>query len=69
MPAASVKRVYVFPYFPRVTSAQLKSGWAARMEAIQGRRGTYHAGGLLTFWDVEQAMRCGRDIVLRYLLL
>jgi hypothetical protein len=33
---------------------------------MQGRRGTYHAGGITTFWDVEQAMRSGQDLVARY---
>jgi hypothetical protein len=37
-----------------------------RMDAAQGRRGTYHCGGLFTFWDVEHAMRSGFDLVARF---
>lgn len=67
-PHAVAEKSVTFTYWPRVTPADLRAGWARSLEALQGRRGTYHAGGLLTFWDVEQALRSGRDVVERYLV-
>jgi hypothetical protein len=63
---AEVRKTYSFLYYPRVSEAQLRSGWFERLEAMQGRRGTYHCGGLTTFWDVEHAMRSGQELVARY---
>ena len=63
---AKVKALHIFEYSPRVSSAALRGGWAARMEAMQGRRSTYHAGGGLSFWNVEHSMRSGRDVVNKY---
>lgn len=50
-----VRKSYEFIYYPRVSQAELQGGWMERMDALQGRRGVYHAGGLLTFW----VRRCG----------
>ena len=44
-------------YYPRVSEAELRGGWMQRAEAMQGRRATYHAGGLFTFW-ARGAGRC-----------
>jgi hypothetical protein len=63
---AEARETFSFFYYPRVSEAELRSGWFEKLEAMQGRRGTYHAGGITTFWDVEQAMRSGQDLVARY---
>jgi len=47
---AQALATYDFIYYPRIGEHDLKAGWYERMEAMQGRRGTYHAGGLFTFW-------------------
>ncbi len=63
---AEVRAVREWAYYPRVSEAQLRAGWFARADAMQGRRGTLHAGGLFTFWDIEQAMRSGQELVERF---
>lgn len=47
---AQALATYDFIYYPRIGEHDLKAGWYEHMEAMQGRRGTYHAGGLFTFW-------------------
>jgi hypothetical protein len=63
---AVVRKTYEHIYYPRVNETELRGGWFARAEAMQGRRATYHAGGLFTFWDVEHAMRSGLGLVQRF---
>jgi hypothetical protein len=63
---AEARETFSFFYYPRVSETELRNGWFEKLEAMQGRRGTYHAGGITTFWDVEQAMRSGQDLVARY---
>ncbi len=63
---AEARQTFEHFYYPRVSEAELRSGWFEKLEAMQGRRGTYHAGGITTFWDVEQAMRSGQELVARY---
>jgi len=53
----TARKTLEFVYYPRVTEADLRSGWFARVDAMQGTRSTYHAGGMFTFWDVEGARR------------
>jgi hypothetical protein len=63
---AEARETFDFVYYPRVGEAALRAGWFDKLEAMQGRRGTYHAGGITTFWDVEQSMRSGQDLVARF---
>lgn len=63
---ADVRAVTEWQYNPRPAAAAVATGWYDRVDAIQGRRRTFHAGGLFTFWDVEQAMRSGIDLVERF---
>jgi hypothetical protein len=63
---ATVQQINSFVYYPRVSQADAQSGWYQRLDAMQGRRRTYHAGGLVTFWDVEHAMRSGLDAAQRF---
>ena len=64
--SASAEAVFSFIYYPRVSESDLKAGWMARADALQGRRNTYHCGGLFTFWDVQGAFRSGFDLVDRF---
>jgi hypothetical protein len=66
MRIATARETFEFIYYPRVNEAALRAGWFDKLEAMQGRRGTYHAGGITTFWDVEQAMRSGQELVARF---
>ena len=63
---AQALETFEFIYYPRVSESDLKGGWMERADAMQGRRSTYHAGGLFTFWDVEGAFRSGFDLVDRF---
>ena len=63
---AAVRKTYAHIYYPRVSEADAKGGWYETLDRMQGRRQTYHAGGLLTFWDVEHALRSGLDAVSRF---
>ncbi len=64
---ATAKKVYAWPdYFPRVAEADLRGGWFEQLEGIQGRRRTYHAGGLLTMWTAKEALRSGQELVERH---
>ena len=63
---AEALQVFEFIYYPRVSESDLKAGWMERADRLQGRRSTYHAGGLFTFWDVEGAFRSGFDLVDRF---
>jgi len=53
-------------YYPRVSEAALQAGWFARAAALQGRRSTFFCGGLFSFWDVEEALGSGQDLVALY---
>ena len=63
---ASAEATFEFIYYPRVSESDLKAGWMARADALQGRRNTFHCGGLFTFWDVQGAFRSGFDLVDRF---
>jgi hypothetical protein len=64
--SATAKATFEFIYYPRVSESDLKAGWMARADALQGRRNTFHCGGLFTFWDVQGAFRSGLDLVDRF---
>lgn len=47
---AEMRKYYEFIYHPRVSETDLRGGWMQRLDDLQGRRSTFHAGGLFTFW-------------------
>ena len=63
---AEVRKSYAHVYYPRVSEVDARGGWYETLDGLQGRRQTYHAGGMLTFWDVEHALRSGLDAVARF---
>ena len=48
-------------FFPRRPPVADAADFFRRLDAMQVRRGTFHAGGCLTGWNVEQAWRSGLD--------
>ena len=53
-------------YCPHVTPEDYAAGWYDRLDALQGRRGTYYAGEILSFGDMEDTCASSRDIVGRF---
>jgi hypothetical protein len=53
-------------YFPHVTSEVMAAGFYDELEAMQGTRGTYYAGEVMSFATVEQCARYSRDLVARF---
>jgi hypothetical protein len=53
-------------YFPQVPQAAIDAGFYDDLEYMQGRNGTYYAGGLLNFELVEKAMEYSKALVARF---
>jgi hypothetical protein len=53
-------------YFPHVDPETYRSGYYRRIEALQGKRGVYLAGELMSFSTVECTVRYSRDLVNRF---
>jgi hypothetical protein len=53
-------------YFPHFDSPQLKGGWYAKFNDLQGKKKTYWASGLNSMETVEWAIRAGQDIASSY---
>ena len=63
---AEARLSFAHTYYCKVNEVALRNGWMQTLSEMQGRRQTWHAGGLLTFWDVEMALRSGYDVVANY---
>lgn len=63
---AEARKTYSHVYYCHVDEAALRGGFFKRLNQMQGRRQTWHAGGLLTFWDVEMALKSGMDVIANY---
>jgi hypothetical protein len=50
-------------YFPHVTAREMAQGFYRDFEAMQGRRGTWYAGELLSFPTVEHVVAYSRRLV------
>ena len=53
-------------YFPHVRQMDLDAGFYARLDALQGHRGTYYAGGMLNFETVEHTASHAEYLVKRF---
>ena len=53
-------------YFPHVSRDDLAAGFYDRIEALQGRRGTYYVGSALNFETAEHSARYARDLVVNH---
>jgi oxygen-dependent protoporphyrinogen oxidase len=56
-------------YFPHVTEADMKDDFYGKVEALQGKKGTYYVGGTLSFETVEHSARYAKELVLKNFLL
>lgn len=63
------KNVYLqktWNYFPHVAREDLQNGFYDQIESLQGGRGTYYAGSLLSFETVEHTAAYSRNLVDRF---
>ena len=51
------------PYFPHVTSQSLQNGFYQKLEALQGKKGTYYVGGLMNFESVEHTSAYAKYLI------
>lgn len=63
---SEVLRVDHWRYFPHVLTADLKEGFYARLEALQGTRRTHYTGEILAFPLVEAVTAYSRELVGRF---
>jgi hypothetical protein len=52
-----------WPYFGHVSAEGFRKGFFSRLEALQGRFGTYYAGGVTTFELIESVVRSAKHVV------
>ncbi|MEU7768122.1 thioesterase domain-containing protein [Nocardia sp. NPDC049190] len=55
-----------WPYFPHFASEDLADGIYDKLEALQGRRRTYHVGGLPGFEMIETTIAHAHDLVTKH---
>lgn len=53
-------------YFPHVGSDDLRDGFYEKIDALQGRRGTFYVGALMGFETVEHTAAFADDLVRRF---
>lgn len=53
-------------YFPHVDKEALSQGYYEKLESLQGERGTYYAGSLLSFETVEHTAAYSKKLVERF---
>lgn len=61
-----VERVDDWYYFPHVSCKDYADGWYDKVEALQGERGTYYAGEVMAFGDMEETAEYARDLIHRF---
>ena len=53
-------------YCPHVSPADYADGWYDKLDAMQGKQGTYYAGEILSFGDMEDTCASSKDIIGRF---
>ena len=53
-------------YFPHITPEDYRAGGYDRVEAMQGNRGTYYAGEVMSFGDMDETAEYSRELVERF---
>lgn len=53
-------------YFPHLSCSNMREGWYDKIEALQGIDGTYYAGEVMSFSDIEECARYSEDLVNRF---
>jgi protoporphyrinogen oxidase len=53
-------------YFPHVFTEDYAAGWYDKVEAMQGMNGTYYAGEIMSFGDMDETAEYSRELVDRF---
>lgn len=53
-------------YFPHVFTEDYAAGWYDKVEAMQGQNGTYYAGEIMAFGDMDETAEYSRELVDRF---
>lgn len=62
----SIELYKKWPYFPHVSSEEMKDGFYSKLEEVQGEQNLYITGGFRDFELVENSMRTTEDLLLRH---
>ena len=65
-PASKVVNEKSWYYFPHVFSEDYAAGWYDKVEAMQGQNGTYYAGEVMSFGDMDETAEYSRELVERF---
>ncbi len=65
-PADKVLKEKSWYYFPHVFAEDYKNGWYDKVEAMQGQKGTYYAGEIMSFGDMDETCEYSRELVERF---
>ncbi len=65
-PASNVVNENSWYYFPHVDSETYASGWYEKVEGMQGQLGTYYAGEVMSFGDMDETAEYSRELVDRF---
>jgi protoporphyrinogen oxidase len=65
-PASEVTGEQSWYYFPHVYSEDYAAGWYDKMESMQGNLGTYYAGEIMSFGDMDETCEYSRELVERF---
>ena len=53
-------------YFPHIFTEDYQAGWYDKVEAMQGQKGTYYAGEIMSFGDMDETAEYSRELVERF---
>ena len=53
-------------YFPHVYSKDYADGWYEKVEGMQGQQGTYYAGEVMAFGDMDETAQYSKELVERF---
>jgi len=65
-PASNVIKEQSWYYFPHVFTKDYAAGWYDKVEAMQGQLGTYYAGEVMSFGDMDETCEYSRELVERF---
>jgi hypothetical protein len=53
-------------YFPHVNCDEMRHGWYEKVEGMQGQMGTYYAGEIMSFGDIEECAAYSKALINRF---
>jgi protoporphyrinogen oxidase len=65
-PASAVVNENSWYYFPHVFTKDYAAGWYDKVEAMQGQAGTYYAGEVMSFGDMDETCEYSRELIERF---